>query len=442
MANGGLVSSAGWEKNDDSRTNANPRQGNSDRDARSRARYQEKMDSPGVRDYLLYQSQKMGDTEFVGDLVDHLTSNRYYSNDYSEALAGARDDLGPLEGSLKTEDGITRFVGDRLATMYDTLPTRDTLYNVTPGGKYGGATGYNDDKFGLVKLGLYGTQGPSSYQDINSANAMWNAMSKYNLSTEEKAEVMDGIRTGDTARDDLDWLEEEMGEGYAGSLPGSSQNQAWDDRGMDNPPPGVFWADRPGWVGGFNYDAKTAKEEDIFGKYNPGSDLITVSPDDKNVRETLVHELGHRGMSGLSRLPAGLVGSALEEEFGRGAGGETAFIDPTTGKHMTTSEFLDYGNRWPGGEGQSPEHNVIDASSRNRNNRYMFESFGTGENSSDPEGRKYAQSTYGVLGRVATNLLNKLQEGKAREVVKMRNEGPEWYGGKSGTAVSPLIPRR
>jgi hypothetical protein len=137
-----------------------------------------------------------------------------------------------------------------------------------------------------------------------------------------------------------------------------------------------------------------------------------------------------------------LINSALEEEYGQGAGGETAFIDPTTGEHMTANEFLDYDKRWPDAAGQSPEHNMIDASSRNRNNRYMYESFGTGENSPDPEGRGDAQSSYGILGNVANNILARLQAGKAREVETMRNVGPEWYGGKTGTGSSPLIPRR
>jgi hypothetical protein len=196
-------------------------------------------------------------------------------------------------------------------------------------------------------------------------------------------------------------------------------------------------------VGNFSYDTEETQEENIFGKYNAGSDRITVSPDDKNVRETLVHELGHRGASGLSRLPPGLINSALEEEYGQGAGGETAFIDPTTGKHMTTSEFLEYENRRGDGEyGQGPEHNMIDASSRNRNNRYMFESFGTDDHSPDAEGRKDAQGTYGILGRVANNVLDRLQAGKAREVETMRTVGPQWYGGVTGTESSPLIPRR
>jgi hypothetical protein len=454
-APGGLLSSAGWADDGPIKGLAYSPNGPYtpiyDAWQKKEDAYQEKMDSEDTKNYLFNQSVKMGDHEFVGDLVDHLTSNRYYSNEHSEALAGAPEDLGPAAGGAWDNPKRGEDPRDKFATMYGGLVSPDTWLDKDLGGKYGGATGYNDPKFGLVKLGLYGTQGPSTSQDAYAAGKIWDVLRELGWDGNETSKVLEDLREGSLEPGFLDALEHKMGEGYAGSLPGSTQSQEWDDREMEDAPPGVFFSDRPGWTGNFKYDTKTTEREDIFGKYSPFSDTITVSPDDKNVRETLVHELGHRGMSGLSRLPPGLVSSALEEEYGQGAGGETAFIDPTTGNHMTTSEFLDYDSRWPdkgAGEvqtdayGQSPEHNLIDASSRNRNNRYMFESFGTDDHSPDAEGRKDAQGTYGILGRVANNVLDRLQAGKAREVETMRTVGPQWYGGVTGTESSPLIPRR
>jgi len=440
MAPGGLVSSAGWEKNDDSRTNANPRQGNSDRDAWSRARYQEKMDSPEVRDYLLYQSQKMGDTEFVGDLVDHLTSNRYYSNDYSEALAGAPQDLGPAG-----QEGWTGH-HNSLADKYGGLVYgADTWGNPNAGGKYAGAKDFNDDKFGLVKLGLYGTQGPSSSQDGYAAGGIYNALDNLKIPAGDIYQAMEDVRTGQVSQENLDWLEGQMGEYYDGALPGSSTNEAWNDTGL-NGMPGVFWSDRPGWAGNFVYDTEKTDEEGIFGMYTPFSDTITLDPEDKNIRETTVHELGHRGMKGLERMETwrpGLVGSALEAIYGEGSGDMPIYEDPTTGERFTYDQFLE--NRNPRGSyGQTPEHNLIDSTSRNRNNRSMFESFGSGDSpkKGNEGSMEISQNAYGVLGAAANVLLDEIQAGKKKEVDTMRQVSDEWYGGKSGTAVSPLIPRR
>ena len=434
---GGLISSSGWAKNDAGRANANPRSGSHSQWQFGKDRYDEQMNSPETQNYLQQRSQEMGNTEFVGDLADHLTSNRYYSNDYSEALAGAPTDLGPAG-----EEGFTGYYNS-MDPMYGGLVSSETWNNNNAGGKYAGATGYDDTKFGLVKLGLFGTQGPSSYQDVEAAGRIYGALNNKGMEMEDIRNVFYDLREGKISQENLDLLEGEMGESFAGSLPGSTVNQGWDDRGMNNPPAGVFFSERPGWVGGFDYDSEETGEQDIFGKYSPFLDNITVSPDDKNVRETLVHELGHRGMSGLSRLDPQLINGAMNYNFGDGASDRTIWEDPTTGESFTANQFL--ANRGSTGNsyGQSPEHNLIDATSRNRNNRNMYESFGTGDEPGDTStGIDHAQNAYGILGRIANSVSNYLQAGKKNEVDTMRTVGPEWYGGVTGSATSTLIPKR
>ena len=119
--------------------------------------------------YLRKSSEEFGDVEFVGDLVDDLTSNRYFPGQ------GGRKGMDPIAGgyfgpfsshgpSKDLYDKWSSYGADHdFATMlsnhepsYDNFISVQDLNDMKSGGNYVGPVDYNDPKFGLVKMGLYG----------------------------------------------------------------------------------------------------------------------------------------------------------------------------------------------------------------------------------------------------------------------------------------------
>lgn len=408
-----LPSSAGWEKNDPSRR---------------KVRFEPEAEKPlsiEAENYLRQQSESFGNTEFVGDLVDHLTSNRYYTTPTTDVpISGAPTDLGPTNVKWDNTFGS-------IDPAYGTLVTREAWNDDDIGGQYRGPTGWDDPALGLVKLGLYGGgNNTEKWEDDMLASGLADS-SGGEVSDEAIREAMQRARLGD--------------EDAINALSGLNS--------IDNNPvssffldylPGSMKAESPDWVGNFapTPGLLSGGEDSVFGDYSAWTDEIRYDPNDRNSRETIVHELAHRGIDGLRRgdvkdltqyVPGnwGLMSGQTLDDF-------KFYEDPMTGEGYNFSSLL--GRRVGDDYGQSVEHNLIDSVSRNRNNRLLFESYGEPTINEFPRSRENAQDAYTNLGTLATNMVNAAQKDKYDYVREERaKEDSELYGGKSGTDLHPLL---
>jgi len=341
-----LQSSAGWAANDPARAAANQYTPQATKNG---------ILSPDAVGYLGDRSVQFGDTEFVGDLFDHLSSQRYYGdpNKPANTADGGRYIQRPPGEAYKNLGDWRQGNLNNVSRM-----NPDTDYNSRIGRDYLGPTGWDDPRSGLIKLGLYGSQNPTQWNlnryDYDEQIKRLEAAG----ATKEQAEgVISRARFGD---------EEAQGlvQKYLGALPGtkesspsSTSDEEYDNWFAYNTAPGIIgqvdtpidWdpdrssqsgndkefrsdvnadqnllggsqsyggqknyyptiTDRPDWVGGFENEGGLLKNDNLFGYYMPTDDKITTDVrGDSNVRETQVHELAHRGLRDIERNLDGYV---------------------------------------------------------------------------------------------------------------------------------------
>ena len=396
-----------------------------------------------AEEYLRQRSQEMGDTEFVGDLFDHYSSDRFYGETASGngwPYAGAPADMGPLNPE-----------GTRVDPYYAGYLTKPVTQDRDLSAKSYAPSGYSDPRSGLVKLGLYGGSWDDPIMFPGGLEGLEDvAGNYYDIPEGERGGLQSGLfqaKDGDADRARLvnqalqGTYGEEITERY-GFVPGHM--------GM--------YSERPGeWVGGITTeDGLLSNGDDSkFGYYSLRDDGIRIDPrNDANVRETLAHELSHRGLAALSNLNE--MGdpriAEIEQELGMDFddkvvnkdASSTSWITPP-GKKLSLSDLMTYSGRHEGGDsGAYVEHNLIDAASRNRNNRYLYEGHefdGDTVVGVNPGGYEDYGRAYGMLGQIANEIVNKQQKKNYEWVKNMRNQydSPRVYGGKSGTALHPLL---
>jgi len=399
--------------------------------------------SKEAENYLGQKSQEFGDIEFVGDLFDHYSSDRFYGETSSEKgwpYAGAPADMGPLNPE-----------GTRVDPYYAGYLTKPVTQDRGLSAKSYAPSGYSDPRSGLVKLGLFGGSWDDPIRFPGGVGSLADVVGEYyDIGPEDRDNLNSAIfraKDGDANRANLvnQALEGTYGADFAeryGFVPGHI--------GM--------YSERPGeWVGGItSEDGLLANRDDSkFGYYAPRDDGIRIDPrNDANVRETLAHELSHRGLAALSNLNE--MGdpriAEIEQELGMDFddkvvnkdASSTSWITPP-GKKLSLSDLMTWQGRHEGDDaGAHVEHNLIDAVSRNRNSRYLYEGHefdGDTIVGVNPGGYEDYGRAYGMLGQIANEVVNKQQKKNHEWVKNMRNQydSPRVYGGKSGTKVHPLL---
>ena len=389
-ANSNFPSSAGWEKNDTQRANANPMKG-----THTKWKDSQKPMTKAAEEYLRQRSMEMGDTEFVGGLIDALTSNRYFpgqgGNKGMDALAGEATGLGPDIVGGKDYDAIRMMTNNRWphsqATRYadvdpdwrGSISADDLLYGGS-GGDYLGPTSNRDPAFGLIKLGLYGS----------------------------------GL--GDTGNNVTDSI-------------------------IDN------------WVGGIKTQPGMLDDERMYGVYKPRDNTVTIDPEVRSVDHVTNHELMHRGLSALGREyraygqePRG-VWDWLPGGFNTG---QYLATNPDTGRGVTMHQYLvdraigESDNKSSGSKGHSLEHNMINAASRNRAARSAFLGVNPADFGSITRQNNQRRNSMGGLNKLGMlgHAIVDANQAQKREYIddrRKRFDNASIYGGKSGTKLHPLL---
>ena len=451
-----LKSSAGWEKNDTSRAAANPMKGTHAAWDRKDKHFKKVRNSKAYLDHMQNVSQQFGDTEFVGGLIDSLTSNRYFpgegGNKGMGALAGNDRGLGPdsIDGMDRKEylklkkNGWPLAKAKEYATVdddYRGFINRQDLTNNISGGTYQGPTDYRDPAFGLVRLGLYGGGLGDTNREVT--DAIVNNFTGRGAEEQNVEDTLLGARLG--YQDSIDYVNEylpdELKEGFE-----------WY--------PGGLLQERDDWVGGIKTKPGMLHSEDRYGVYMPYDNDVTIDPNVRGIDDTTSHELIHRGIGALERDYRAYGQNPKNWEWLEG-GNTNMFddvsrinlgTDPDTGKKVSMDEFLKNRNigqgdsKSTGDQGHSFEHNMINAVARNRAQRSAFLGFG---NSAKDFGNVFKQNKQraenveglnklGLLGHAIVDAQQKQKYDYVKDT-RDRLDTPRVFGGKSGTAVHPIM---
>ena len=404
--------------------------------------------SKDAEKYLGQRSKEFGDIEFVGGLVDSLTSNRYYpgegGNAGMDALAGSNTGLGPdriggvddrVYRNMVNKQGwgsnhLDKLSAKELATIdpdYRKSTTAADLNDSRSGGKYQGATGYNDPQFGLVKLGLFG----NGFGDVGgemTEDIIDNFVSR-GAKRENVEGWLYGARMGD--QESIEWVKK--------YLPPNLQED------FKNRYPGGLLQEKYDWVGGITSMPGLLNNKRKYGHYLPRTNEINIDTNVRGIDQTTTHELMHRGIGALERE---------YRAYGQLPGANTntyLTTDPDTGRKITIDEFLR--DRWmgeadresSGPAGHGVEHNMINAVSRNRAKRSNFlgvrDPREFGDIGKQNRQRRDSAEGLGRLGTIANAIVDQNQKDKYNWVkdTRERMDTPRVYGGKSGTKVHPLL---
>lgn len=399
-----------------------------------------------TKDYLRGKSEEFGDVEFVGDLVDDLTSNRYFPGQ------GGRKGMNPIAGGLfgpYSSHGQSKDLYDKWSSLgadhnYATLlsnhePTYDNFISVADlndkksGGNYVGPVDYNDPKFGLVKMGLYG--GGMSMVP-SEENALRDDFISRGADPEDVEKALSALRIGNTGA--YKWFSE--------NASSNEQLETIDD-GL-----GALRQERGDWVGNIKMDPGQIERKNSFGYYSPASDEIYVDPNSKLNANTMSHELMHRGLSALEREYkvygsdpnhfSGYLGEDYPEGFNPSVDKVLLGINPDNSNPVTIGSLLK--DRGIGGDkGATYEHNMIDSLARGRYGRSAYLGHKptrsvVAENAVRSTAAKGAEK----LGLLANAIMDQNQKHRHDNINRLRDKFPDnavAFGGKSGTMKDPLL---
>ncbi len=398
-----------------------------------------------TKDYLRAKSEEFGDIEFVGDLVDDLTSNRYFPGQ------GGREGMDPIAGGHfgpYSSHGQSKDLYDKwsslgadhdFATMlsnheptYDNFITIQDLNDRKSGGNYVGPVDYNDPKFGLVRMGLYGNG--------------------WRMEPEDENKLIDRLKAGGISREDAESYLSLLRSGHEGVYNAftkdlGSENQDIIDRGY-----GGLRQERSDWVGNINMDPGQLERDRSFGYYTPVNDEIYVDPNSKLNANTMSHELMHRGISALDReyrrsgsdpnYFSSILGEDYPEGFNPSVDKVLLGINPDNSDPVTIGSFL--GDRSVGGDkGANYEHNMIDSLSRGRYGRSNYLGYlPTRSVVAENAVRSTAAQGAEKLGLLANAIVDQNQQYRHDSINRFRDKFPDnryIFGGKSGTKKSPLL---
>tara|TARA_Y100000588_G_scaffold268823_1_gene284090 strand:+ start:2201 stop:3451 length:1251 start_codon:yes stop_codon:yes gene_type:complete len=407
--------------------------------------------SNDARKYLARRSREFGDVEFVGDQIDALTSNRYYPGEGGragmKALAGHPTGLGPDNPQGFSMDDYNNFIkagypewaasaSAKMQPVYRTYAHPADYMNLSSGGDYEGATDYNDPKFGLVRLGLYGTG--NSITDDDQDELVKNLV-EFGIPEENVSNALRAAKHGN--RDAVAALRK-----YA------TNNKA---KRIAEKSAGAMVSEYGNWIGNVNMVPGLVGEGKL-GYYNPNeTDAIYVDSELADNRGTTNHELMHRGIESLQRQYAlsGNDPNYFKDKLGSdypfhvNTSNKTLAINPDDGKRVSIDDFLKdrkigRGRQGVVGEGHGIEHNLINSVSRNRSKR----SSNLGhmpQKSIGAENSRRIGMVMGVekLGLLANALIDQRQRDKRNYVDYLRSEydSPRIFGGLTGTKLHPVL---
>ena len=446
----GIAAGIGWEKNDARRAAANPMKGTHAAWERKKDKQDEVKKSKAYLDYMNHVSNQFGDTEFVGGLIDSLTSNRYYpgegGNKGMDPVAGSDRGWGPknidgldsqMYSNMKGNGWDFRDALDysMVDPNYRGFISAEDINNASSGGEYLGPTSNSDDAWGLVKLGLYGN-GRGDFADV-TGDIRRNYVGR-GADPENMENQLAWSRGG--YKDSIDWIKDYLPEG-------SDMENAFGWY------PGGLLQESHDWVGGISTKPGMLKEDNMYGVHYPYYNEIEIDPNVRGIDQTTNHELMHRGLTALEseyryrgQDPNAFnsVGSKRTNRINLGK-------DPDTGSRVSMHDFLI--NRElgqddevsSGDKGHSFEHNMINAAGRNRAQRGHFlsfddpSSFGSiKKQNKQREDNAEGLNKLGLLGHAIVDS-NQRKKSKWLDETRNRNDSPRIFGGKSGTAVHPLM---
>ena len=406
-----------------------------------------------TKDYLRKASEGFGDVEFIGDLVNDLSSNRYFPGQGGNAgmapIAGGK--YGPynsfgqdkqLYDQYRSYGASPEFANDlaMIEPAYNNYVTTEDIANPKSGGKYVGPVDYNDPKFGLVKLGLYGNGMGMTPEDEQK---LAKDFIKAGAAPEKVENYLAHLRNGN----------QDMYNAMTKQFPTGEINGLVED-GF-----GSIRQESDTWVGNINLDPGQLERENSFGKYQKKDDEIYVDPNSKTSARTTSHELMHRGIEALEReyevygsdprYFSNQLGDNYPAELRTDLGRQFLGINPDTGKGLSIADFLN--NRKIGsGKGHTFEHNMINSLARGRAVRSNYLGYDPSiDKKGNPQRIIAENASRGTtaeaakkLGLLANAIVDKNQQFRHDSINRVRDKFPDnpyAFGGKSGTMKSPLL---
>ena len=396
--------------------------------------------------YLRKASEGFGDVEFVGDLVNELSSNRYFpgqgGNEGMAPIAGG--EYGPyspfgqdkeLYDAYRSQGASPKFANDlaMIEPAYNNYVTVEDITNPRSGGNYVGPVDYNDPKFGLVRMGLYGNGMSMTPEE---EGRLTKDLIESGASPEKVETYLAHLRNGN----------QNMYNAMAKQFPtGESGDLVEDGFGSMRQESGT-------WVGNINLDPGQIEREGSFGKYQPKDDEIYVDPNSRTNARTTSHELMHRGLESLEReyqvygsnprYFSNYLGDDYPAELRTDLGRQFLGINPDNGKGLSMADFLN-DRKIGGDQGHTFEHNMINSLARGRAVRSNY--LGNKSKNSVVAENASRQTTADAaekLGLLANALIDKNQQHRHDGINRLRDKFPNngrAFGGKSGTIKNPLL---